>query len=528
MRRLLALVFVPGVMFLGVDAIASAQSDVIDGLDVQLHSLQWPDVLGHEGTYPNGTVAIAFASVICNTGTAGVDWYAPMQAHHPFLAFMIAREDQGRFEQVSDHSFIKHAFGASNASDCATCSDTSTDKILQVACSDIYDTDDNGDRYLLGPPGELDPWLGEWNPVSSYFDQGDPPVQSPGDSDGVRSLDPAQIAAFDTVKNRLKVSDGDLGSSTAKYWAACDYVIRGEADALRGDSLGSRQIVPTWSGSAWSVTFAGTLGLGSVLERWTGATVNSSANGDDDGRVYVAHVVSGPDGNGNYHYEYAMHNRDNSRGIGSFRLPVRPGAVVSNAGFRDVDADSGNDWTITTRTAEIEWSTSTNPLEWNTIYNFWFDCDTPPAAESVALLTEARAGAGFDSFTLATAAPMGPAVGTRLVSGMAGGDGVIPDFAMCGSLDAGQPVQVTVRYAAPLQFAIAFISDVDTGRLYHGGTIVPWPPDKMITTATDSLGQVLVADLGPGGSFDLFLQLGVVDPSSPAQIELSNALEIVH
>ena len=120
-------------------------------------------MLGYEGTHPNGTVAISFASVICNTGTAGVDWQKPMQAHHPFIAFMIAREDQGRFEQVSDHGFSKHGYAATNASDCATCSDTSNSNVLAVRCSDIYDTDDNGDRYLLGPPGELDPWLGEWN-----------------------------------------------------------------------------------------------------------------------------------------------------------------------------------------------------------------------------------------------------------------------------------------------------------------------------------------------------------------------------
>ena len=40
-----------------------------------------------------------------------------------------------------------------------------------------------------------------------------------------------------------------------------------------------------------------------------------------------------------------MHNIDNHRGGATFSLPVCAQGRVQNIGFRDIDTDSGNDWT---------------------------------------------------------------------------------------------------------------------------------------------------------------------------------------
>jgi hypothetical protein len=523
MRRLLA-----GCFVLGFSSVAFAQADVIAGLDVEMHSIRNPRALGREGSYPTGMNGIAFETTVCNIGSVGVKWRGPMLEKHPFISLLIGCEANGRFVQISDRSYIKHTFAASNASDCATCSDNSDSSVLAIGCSDTYDTGSNGDRYWLGPPGELDPWLGNWVSACSYLDHGDPPVAPPDDCDSKRSLDFSQIAAFDNVKNRCQVSDADLGTANANFFMSGAYLIRGEAEANRSDSYATREFVPSWNGSSWDLTLSGGQLHGSILREWSGSTLRSATNGDDDGRVFIASLVTGPDANGIYHYEYAVHNRDNSRGISSFRLPVLPGANITNVGFRDIDADATNDWTLTTRTTEIEWSTTNDPLEWNTIYNFWFDADVAPADGMRALVAEFRAGAGFDHFDISTTSPSGPAIGTRLGFGMAGGDGVFPDLALSGGLDVGGTVQLVTRYAAPSSFALAFLGTDSTGLDYRGGKIVPFPPAWLYATATDAEGLLQCTDVGVGGSFDLFMQIAVVDASAPNGIELTEAVEIVH
>ena len=71
-----------------------------------------------------------------------------------------------------------------------------------------------------------------------------------------------------------------------------------------------------------TVSATGPLAHGTVLNRWTGAEIGSNTNGDDDGRVYVG-ITATDLGTGMFHYEYAIHNRDNLRGIGKFTIRDR-------------------------------------------------------------------------------------------------------------------------------------------------------------------------------------------------------------
>ena len=114
-------------------------------------------------------------------------------------------------------------------------------------------------------------------------------------------------------------------------------------------------------------------------------TITSNTNGNpdagpSDGRVYVAVKVTGPT-NGKYHYEYAVHNRDNKGGVGVFRVPSCPSAIVSGVGFHDVDvpASAANDWTFANNGSELTWTAPAgNSLRWNMLFNFWFDSDAAP------------------------------------------------------------------------------------------------------------------------------------------------------
>src|SRR5690349_9264810 len=176
-----------------LDAGALAQSNTVPGTDVKLGALVPVQVLGHGGAHPTGYTAITLGTTACNVGTVDVPWIAAMQANHPVVAFLVARELNGRMRQISDRSYVKHTFSALSNSLCTPCQNPSNGTFLGVGCSDTYSAANNSDAYHLGPAWEIDPWLGSWTPACSYFDQGDPAASPPQDCDSFRSLTSGQV-----------------------------------------------------------------------------------------------------------------------------------------------------------------------------------------------------------------------------------------------------------------------------------------------------------------------------------------------
>ncbi len=385
---------------------AAAQSNQDPSIDVYLGEISNLAALGRTGTYPNGNNGFSFQTTICNRGSSAVNWLAPMDPDHPFISFLIARESDGRMVQISDRSYLKHGFFAANSNLCTPCTFPSgpNGSKLGLGCSDTYGIFNNGDRYWLGPADEIDPWLGLWDEECSYFDRGDPAISPPSDCNSARSLTRTQVNQFDDVKNRIVVSDADLQVPGTFYYQAY-YTVATEAEAVRNDDQGSRRFNPTWNGSSWSTNSTSSLIVGPVLGNWTGSTMASNTNGTDDGRVFVAVKVTGPK-KGMYHYEYAIQNRDNKRGVGAFRIPLCDDAQVTGFGFKDVDGLAANDWNVTQSGGELVFSTPDNPVRWNSLYNFWFDSDAAP--ESANLTLDAfDAGAGSPSFDVSLTAPLG-------------------------------------------------------------------------------------------------------------------------
>jgi hypothetical protein len=386
----------------------AAQTNVVPGLDGRLSVVDNLTYFGRRGAaHPNGEAGMAMLNTMCNPGSVGIPWFAAMQANHPKFGFLVVRVGNGRLEQISDWSFCKHAFVSTNFSGaCGTCT-TPGGNVMGVNCSDTYSEGNNGDPFWLGPPSEINPWLGTWVPVGSYFDRGDPPVGGAQATDGVRSLTQTQVNAFDAVKNRVTVKETDLLTPGASYFYGIQLLHQGEAVANRGDNLATRGFNPSWNGSSWSfANNAASQTWGSILTRWPGAEVNSGQNGNDDGRFFVGAVVT-PLGGGNYHYEYAVHNVDNDRGAATFRLPIDAGATASNFSFRDIDANPLNQWTAARVGNEIVFSApANNALNWNTIYNFGFDADFAPGS-GLSQLDEARIGPGALTVSVATKVPSG-------------------------------------------------------------------------------------------------------------------------
>src|SRR6185503_8063709 len=161
-------------------------------------------------------------------------------------------------------------------------------------------------------------------------------------------------------------------------------VVEGMPESARDNSLGSRAFSANWNGTRWVFAPTSVLLEGSILQQWPDASVSSNTDGTKDGRVYAAVKVSGPV-EGFYRYEYALHNRDHARGVGTLRIPLCFGARVRAVGFRDIDQDPGNDWAVNVKKSEVEFATAGAPLEWNSVYNFWFESDAAPGQVDLEL-----------------------------------------------------------------------------------------------------------------------------------------------
>ncbi|HEU4419123.1 MAG TPA: hypothetical protein VFT55_09305, partial [Planctomycetota bacterium] len=391
---------------------ALAQANVIPGRDLRLQDAFWIERYVRTGTYPNGVQAIGTWTVVCNPGTSDIPFLAPMNPLHAFIHYMVLRESDGRLVQVSNWAWVKHTFGSSNdPSPCGNCPMPGLTSYVVQGCNDTYANSQAVDHFNLGPPEEIDPWLGTWNPVCSHFDRGNPPVAPAQQCDGIRSLTQAQAAVLNqAIGNAMRVYDDDLAVPGANFFYQAGYLIPHEADALRDDNLGSRQFTATWNPGSqqWDLADSSAFQQGSVLQRWTGAAIDSNANGVDDGRYYVAVKVTGPT-NGRYHYEYAVQNRDNLRGMGAFRIPVCPDAQVTGFGFHDFDRQAISDWTAAKVGSEIVFQVnalSPNPLRWNSIFNFWFDCDAAPQP-GATLLDQYDVGPGALVVAVPSSTPSG-------------------------------------------------------------------------------------------------------------------------
>ncbi|MGC6486155.1 MAG: hypothetical protein ACON4Z_00785 [Planctomycetota bacterium] len=391
-----------------------AQSNTVVGLDGAVIDIGNLTYWGRRGPTNNGEVGMSFRNEMCNPGSVNIPWFAAMQPNHPWFGFIIARVHNDKIEQINEWSFCKHAWLSLNYSvnGCGSPCNTGTPgNQMGVGCGDAYGAGNNADRTDLGPPEEINPWLGTWNPVGSYFDIGDPAQAGyPAPADGNFSL--AQNI-FDSVDNRCTVKEQDLLVQGAEYYYALQLVLNGEAVANRGDNLAHRGFQPGQSGSTWFFSNTTGMALGSVLDRWQGATVEVGGNGADDGRFFVASKVT-PLGGGQYHYEYAVHNVDNSRGGATFEVPIDAAATATNFTFGDLDDDASNDWTAARVNNRVVFSAPAgqNALEWNTIYNFGFDADIPPGT-SYSELTAARPGPGANTVQVQTQVPGGSTIATN-------------------------------------------------------------------------------------------------------------------
>jgi hypothetical protein len=353
-------------------------------LDVTLGELYDIGPVGRLGAYPSGLNGLSAATTSCNTGEVAVRWDRPMEETHPFIGLALFREKDGVLEMIG-RSWLKHGFLAAGANQCGLGCGQIGGNFLDVGCSDTYSAKNNGSRLFLGPRHEVNPYTGEWEACGSFFD-GVP-------EDCFQSYfgnEPNE------VNHRLVVADSDLGNldsdgSPARYFYEGEYIVAGDGDP--SNNIGWRECTTTWQGFLWSFRSLGpgpfdTPNYGPLVQSWGDEQVTRRLAADD-GEVVLATRVT--ENAGGWHYEYALYNWRSDRGVRSFAVPVGS-AALSNVAFRDIDTDAGNDWAASAAGGTVSWETAEHAADpdapalfFQTLFNFRFDADLPPAPGVVTL-----------------------------------------------------------------------------------------------------------------------------------------------
>lgn len=342
----------------------------------------------------------------------------PYQGHdqHPNLIWSLyRREVDGRITQIG-RSGMKHAFlttnsTASNPSD--NCGTENGNHVLGRACQDTYGTGNNDATSDLGPTRELMPAFGIWGRCGSVFDS---------NCDGV------EVAPSGSFSNRMLVDEADLPAvaSGVSYLFESWYIVRDDIDIY--NTMATRGVVPSWSGSSWSISNAtqdspDAYALGSAIDRWvpansiTPSAVNQELNvarsviagttpGEsiyEGGHAKVAVKVTDL-GDGHWRYDYVVMNFDYARsattgvesthtlrvlrnhGFKSFSVQRDANATISNVEYADGDSVRA-DWALVDDGNRLTWSAPNDAasLDWGVMTRFSFVADAPPRSAQVTL-----------------------------------------------------------------------------------------------------------------------------------------------
>lgn len=346
---------------IGPDVVTWYAGDGGNGLDMELYGSQ------------DGINSFAFGTTSCNFGDMVADWYSGTN-RVPVIAQNAYRLKDGRFEMIGT-SWLKHSFCAVSEPGCGNCQSTPC-HTLGIGCADTYWAGLNADAiaprsainaftgyydypffiYPTGPNSmrgklqlkidEIDP---ETNAEAYYFIEGQ--YVSPDDAEWGNQDNNAsyRLIRFQTTQNPIAMSTTQVTKPAIYAWPIFD------------EEVDLRQI---------RVPNEGLLHMG----------VRVFDNGD-----------------GTWRYEYAIHNLNSDRSIGSFSVPLGDCVTISDIGFHDVNHHSGEvldgtDWEAIVELDNVTWNTATyednqwaNAIRWGSMYNFYFTANQPPSQEVLTL-----------------------------------------------------------------------------------------------------------------------------------------------
>jgi hypothetical protein len=368
-----------------------------------------------------GFQAYAVGTDSLNIGNEDLEWFSTVN-RHPVIAQNMYRfssdveSKTGRLEMIGmswlKHGFTALALGSFCSNSCTFESGHSSGSYLGMGCRDPYDAGLNGQQSRLGPRGLVNAFTGFY----------------PHDTSG----HPAGTAPSE-INKRLQVLDTDMDpalNTGALYFVEGHYI--SPDDAAAGNGLNNASYRPVVVDADRNLSFAP-----NAVNRCRWATGTEPAYCESpaifawqvidpevqlmnvdvpfEGRFHVAQRTF-DNGDGTWHYEYAIHNMNSDRSARAFTVDFPGATTITGQGFHGVPHHSGDclaanppvpgdanacglviddaDWTaqLDEGAGAIAWSTDdyatapqANALRWGTMFNFWFDANRPPAEARLAI-----------------------------------------------------------------------------------------------------------------------------------------------
>ncbi len=401
-------------------------------------------VVGDIAAFSSGTTA-------CNVGQAVAEWYSGSSGRHPLIAQNMYRmsADGERFEMIG-MSWLKHSFCALSEPSCGSCQYTNCNT-LGIGCADTYTAGRNGSTNL-GPRRDV-------NPMG---------LQYGGNGPGTHNHPYSSPSGSSTIRGRLQVKVNDLSHAGAKYYVEIHYVTHDEGLGNRYNNASWMHVnMPPWPHTG-NITNNLPLreqevALDAWREEWE----------DTETPVMIRELLDGlrgmfqlgwrvsDNGDGTWHYEYALHNMNSHLAASSFMIPIPEGVTLTNIGFHDVFYHSGDgypgygtfdgtDWvpedTEVGGSRALVWSTVTfddnpngNALRWSSTYNFRFDADTPPQDAMATIVHYRGSTEGPGAPASLSGLTQGPAPLESDCLGDINNDGNVDAFDLAGLLGAWGP-----------------------------------------------------------------------------------------
>ena len=372
-RTILAalLLSAPAALAGGDPNVCDEPGDAPDVVVGDLHEVNSYGNVGDIYAYSVGTVS-------CNVGTCWLNWFSNTP-DHPVIGQNMFRYKDGRLTQIGQ-SWLKHGFFALSETLCSNACISTDGTHLGVNCSDPYSAGLNGQQGYLGPRWQV-------NASTGVF-------PFPFDTDGQTG---------DTIYKRLQVHADDLDPALnlgASYFVEGQYVSADDAQAGNDTNNNSYRPIDV-DPSTFEISLTGNTVRASAVNIWNREEPGVKAaeiSIVNDGEITIA-GNSTDNGDGTFHFEYAIQNLTSDRSAQSFWITVPHGATVTDIGFHDVDYHSGEpydntDWVMyhDTELNRVVWEGETfdvnpnaNALRWGTMYNFWFDVDATSYFGSVNL-----------------------------------------------------------------------------------------------------------------------------------------------
>ena len=349
----------------------------------------------------NGSQQLTIAGDPLGTSSAlwaaDIPWYSKFSGNfppygndqHPYLVWNLYRLNaDGSIEQVG-RSGVKHAFLTLNT---GCLEDPGNNNILGRGCSDVYGVSNNDSSNALGPRSEIIPATNQWGRCGSIYDL---------NCDGL-----ANTSGNGSYDQRMVVRESQFSGTEragATYLFESWYLARGDVNNL--NSMATKRVTFTRSGSVWSVGGNDQYRLGPAIDRWLDPAVPVAGAASvqlstAEGNVKVA-AKSTNLGGGRWRYDYAVMNLDFARaqtagtepnlrvisnlGLNGFTVPVGS-ATITDLAFSDGDLDASNDWSASVGGRNVTWTApSGGALNWGTMFRFSFIANQGPVKSAFAL-----------------------------------------------------------------------------------------------------------------------------------------------